>query len=44
MGVFMLVGVPVVFIGALAAFLIWTIRKDDINRNNVHRNKKERSE
>lgn len=39
MGVFMLVGVPVVFIGALAAFLIWTIRKDDINRN-----KKERSE
>lgn len=31
-GLLMLVAVPVLFIAAIAAFLIWTIRKDDINK------------
>lgn len=33
MGVFMLVAIPVTFIAILAAFLIWTIREGERERN-----------
>lgn len=33
MGVFMLVAIPVAFIGVLAAFLIYTIREGERERN-----------